>query len=84
LAFDVWGALFSPHAGVAYLSHVVGGLLGVALAVALLKTGWLAPDRGEQTLLQWLAGEGPVEEDAPRRPRSRKKVRRIAAESEER
>jgi membrane associated rhomboid family serine protease len=82
LALDVSGAVFYPHAGVAYLSHVVGGLLGVALAVALLKTGWLAPDRGEQTLLQWLAGEGPVEEDTPRRPSGRKKGRRIAAERE--
>jgi membrane associated rhomboid family serine protease len=74
LAFDVWGAIFHRDSGVAYLSHGVGALLGMALAVVLLKGGWLVPDLGEQTLLQCLAGEGPIEEeDLPRRPRRRKK-----------
>jgi membrane associated rhomboid family serine protease len=62
-AFDVWGAVFHRHAGVGYLSHVVGWLLGAALAVGLLLSGWLRPDRGEHTLLQWLGGEGPTEDD---------------------
>src|SRR5262249_42600937 len=75
LAFDVWGALFHRHEGIAYVSHIVGGLTGMGLAVALLLAGWVRPDRGEQTLLQWLSGEGPVEHDEPRRPRRRKKTR---------
>jgi membrane associated rhomboid family serine protease len=73
LAFDIWGAVFDRDSNIGYVSHIVGGLMGIALAVIALKAGWLAPDRGEQTLLQWLAGEGPTEE-APRRPR-KKKVR---------
>ncbi len=71
LAFDLWGAIFHRHSGIAYLSHVVGGLAGVGIAVFLLKSGKLAPDVGEQTLLQWLAGEGPVESTRPRRPVTR-------------
>jgi hypothetical protein len=59
-AFDVWGTVFQRDAGVAYVSHVVGALAGAGLAVGLLQAGWLKPDVGEQTLLQWLAGEGPV------------------------
>jgi membrane associated rhomboid family serine protease len=81
LAFDVWGALFDRHAGIGYVSHVVGGMLGVGLAVVLLKAGWLTPDRGEQTLLQWLAGEGPTEESPPRL-RRRKKGRPLPLEEE--
>ncbi|MBI1916706.1 MAG: rhomboid family intramembrane serine protease [Planctomycetes bacterium] len=73
LAFDVWGAIFDRKTNIAYVSHIVGGLLGIALAIVLVKGGWLTPDRGEQTLLQWLSGQGPVEEDVPARPRRRKK-----------
>jgi membrane associated rhomboid family serine protease len=61
LAFDVWGALFERNSGVAYVSHIVGGLTGAALAITLLKTEFLTPDRGEQTLLMWLAGQDPAE-----------------------
>jgi hypothetical protein len=46
---------------------IAGGLVGMGLAVALLKAGWVTPDPGEQTLLQWLAGDGPVERDVRRR-----------------
>jgi membrane associated rhomboid family serine protease len=70
-AFDLWGALFHRDVGVGYVSHLVGGLTGVVLAIVLLKTRWLTPDRGEQTLLQWLAGEGPVERDSSRRSSKR-------------
>jgi membrane associated rhomboid family serine protease len=76
VAFDVWGAVFHRDAGVGYLSHITGALMGVGLAVALLASGWLRPDVGEQTLLQWLAGEGPVEADRPRRRRRGNKVTR--------
>src|SRR5262245_39332276 len=79
LAFDVWGALFDRNSNIGYVSHIVGGLLGIVLAIVLLKGGWLTPDRGEQTLLQWLAGEGPVEEDVPSRPRRRKKIPSLPA-----
>jgi membrane associated rhomboid family serine protease len=61
LAFDIWGMIADRNGGIAYISHVVGGLAGVALAITLLKIGWLTPDVGEQTLLQCLAGEGPTE-----------------------
>jgi membrane associated rhomboid family serine protease len=71
LAFDVWGALFKQHTGIGYLGHVIGGFAGVGLAIILLKTYKLTPDVGEQTLLQWLAGEGPVQRRSPRRPVSR-------------
>jgi membrane associated rhomboid family serine protease len=75
LGFDVWGALVDRNSGIGYLSHVVGGVTGVVLAVAVLKTRWLTPDRGEQTLLQWLAGEGPTEEDVSPKQRKLKAVR---------
>ena len=60
LAFDIWGAFFKPSGGVAHVAHLLGGVLGAGLAVLLLRAGWLAPDPGEQTLFEWLAGEGPV------------------------
>ena len=63
LAFDVWGSVFERDSGIAYVSHVVGGLTGVALAITLLKTELLTADRGEQTLPMWLAGEEPKAED---------------------
>ncbi len=78
LAFDVWGAIFHRNAGVGYLSHIVGGLLGAALAVLLLLAGMVRPDRGEQTLLQWLAGQGPTTEDAAPPRRRRKKARPLS------
>jgi membrane associated rhomboid family serine protease len=61
LAFDVWGAIFDRHSGIGYVSHIIGGLTGVALAISLLKTEFLTPDRGEQTLLMWIAGQEPAE-----------------------
>lgn len=70
LACDIWGAIVRRDAGIAYVSHIIGGVAGIGLAVVLLKAQWVAPDRGEQTLLQCLAGEGPTEE-TPRRRRKR-------------
>jgi membrane associated rhomboid family serine protease len=61
VAFDVWGSLFQRHSGVAYSAHVVGFLLGVGLAVGLLRARWLRTAIGEQTLLDWYAGRGPRE-----------------------
>ncbi len=73
LTFDVWGAIFDRKAGIGYISHIVGLLLGTGLAVALLNSGWLRPDLGEQTLLQWLSGQGPVEHEETRRVGRRKR-----------
>jgi membrane associated rhomboid family serine protease len=82
MAFDLWGAVTNPNGGIGYISHLAGAALGILLAIALLKAEWLTPDRGEQTFLQWWAGEGPVEEDTRRRPRRRKKTPRVDAEQE--
>jgi membrane associated rhomboid family serine protease len=57
LAFDVCGAIFDPDSPIGHMGHIVGGLTGMGLAVALLKGDWLTADRGEQTLLMWLAGK---------------------------
>lgn len=65
LAFDVWGAIFDQDSGIGYVSHIVGALLGVSLVVALLKQGWLTPDLGEQTLLQWLASRNSIVRSRP-------------------
>ncbi len=73
MVFDVWGAIFQQHSGIAYISHLVGAVAGITLAIALLKLEWITPDRGEQTLLQCLAGEGPTEEDPDRPARRRTK-----------
>jgi membrane associated rhomboid family serine protease len=74
LAFDLWGAIVEPQSPVGHVSHIVGGVAGVGVALVLLLAGWLKPDRGEQTLLQWLAGEGPTQEERPRRRKKRKKA----------
>lgn len=59
--FDLWGVVFHPDSEVGHLYHVIGAILGFGLALALLGAGWLTADTGEQTLLQWLGGNGPVE-----------------------
>ena len=80
IAFDIWGAVRSPDGGVAHLSHLAGAFLGIGLAIALLKTGYLEPDVGEQTLLQWLGGDGPVErDDVRKKPKKRKKRKEPSA-----
>jgi membrane associated rhomboid family serine protease len=76
VAFDVWGAIFARESNIGYLSHITGAVAGIALAVVLLMGQWVTPDRGEQTLLQWLAGEGPTDEEEPPRPKAEKKQRR--------
>jgi hypothetical protein len=73
LVFDLWGALTDRSSGIGYGCHIAGALFGIGLAVVLLKAGWLAPERGEQTLLQWLGGDSPVPAGTPgRRPRRQK------------
>jgi membrane associated rhomboid family serine protease len=81
VAFDLWDAIASPNDGVGHLNHLLGVALGVGLAIAMLKTDRLRPDLGEQTLLQWMAGEGPIEkEDLPRRRKKRKRKAMVEPE----
>jgi len=49
---DLYGAVFSQHAGVAYLSHVTGFMIGAGAIGLMLWKHWLEPARGERTLLQ--------------------------------
>ncbi len=51
---DLYGAIFKQHAGVAYLAHVTGFLVGAGLIGLMLWRHWLEPARGERTLLQVL------------------------------
>jgi membrane associated rhomboid family serine protease len=60
VAFDVWGMVFKSHAGVGYLAHVVGFLLGAGILAALLWWKHIEMIRGEKSLLQafgWMAHE---------------------------
>lgn len=75
LTFDIWG-IFARNTGIGHLSHIIGLLLGASLAITLLLTGWLTPDRGELTLLQWLGINGSLDSDAPARIRGRRKSTR--------
>jgi membrane associated rhomboid family serine protease len=52
IIFDVYGAVFQRHAGVAYLAHVAGFAAGSGIIALLLWKKWLAPTRWERTLLQ--------------------------------
>jgi membrane associated rhomboid family serine protease len=79
IAFDIWGMVRSHYEAVSHLSHFVGAILGVGLAVVLLKTGWLEPDVGEHTLLQWMGGEGPVEREDRRKKRKKRKRKEPSA-----
>ncbi len=74
-AFDAWGALFDSDANIGYVSHIVGCLLGAGWAALLLRMRWLRADLGEQTLLMWMAGQGPVEKDHLVRRKRKRKVR---------
>ncbi len=52
MGLDLLGAFFGGGGAVAYVSHVVGGLAGLAVAVTLLHFRWAKADEGEETLLQ--------------------------------
>jgi membrane associated rhomboid family serine protease len=60
LAFDVWDMCFNRHEPVAFAAHVAGGLTGIGVAIGMLLAGWVEPDEGEQTLLDWIGGRPPV------------------------
>ncbi|MHC4680526.1 MAG: rhomboid family intramembrane serine protease [Planctomycetota bacterium] len=53
-AFDIWGAM-SGGQGVAFVAHIGGFIAGFALAVLMLKMGWVAMQRDEKSLLQMLS-----------------------------
>src|SRR5207237_716498 len=44
IVFDIWGAIFYQEKGIGYLSHIVGSVAGITLAIVLLKMEWLTPD----------------------------------------
>jgi len=52
-AFDIWGAV-SGGQGVAYVAHIGGFMSGCAIAVLMLKKGWVVMQRDEKSLLQML------------------------------
>ncbi len=56
IAWDVWGTV-SAGDGVGYISHVVGMILGVGIAVLLLRTHFVDTPEWEQNLLQVLGLE---------------------------
>jgi membrane associated rhomboid family serine protease len=68
--WDLFGTLkLTGESGIAYVCHLGGSLLGIALAWGMVIAGWVRSDRGEQTLPElW----GWVE----RRPRRKRKKRR--------
>jgi membrane associated rhomboid family serine protease len=68
LAFDVWDMVFNRHEAVAFAAHVAGGFVGIGIAIAMLQAGWLEPDEGEQTLLDWIAERPPVSRHRERDP----------------
>ena len=70
MVLDLLG-MMQTGTGIAYAAHVAGEIGGVALGFALVKSGWVTSDRGEQNLLEsW----GWVEEKPQpvRRRRKRK------------
>jgi membrane associated rhomboid family serine protease len=68
MVLDLLGTL-QKGAGIAYAAYLAGEIGGMTLAFGLVKTGWVASDRGEQNLLEaW----GWVEEAPPPRKRRRK------------
>ena len=58
LAFDLWGVVTGGQS-VAYWAHIGGLLGGAAVAVVLLKRGYIEPLRTEETLLDIFAANGP-------------------------
>jgi membrane associated rhomboid family serine protease len=56
LLWLVWDVLMLSlgAGGVAYWSHVGGFAAGFLIAMLLAATGWVKPERDEQTLLQVL------------------------------
>ena len=69
---DLYGTLSGGGGAVAYIAHVAGGLGGMALAIALLTSGWIESDYSEENLLQVL---GMQEKQARRKKKARRPER---------
>jgi len=54
--FDIVGLICDDEPQVGYVAHLAGLILGLALAVVMLKTGWVKMARGERSLLEVLPG----------------------------
>jgi len=72
---DLIGAFFWWHnQAVAYVAHLGGYFFGISAAVILLVMGWIKPDEGEVTLLQYLGIRGQMQ--VRRRKKKRSLIRR--------
>lgn len=71
MAMDLIGTLTAWGGSVAYVCHLAGAALGIAVAVALVSAGLVTSGRGERNLLEiW----GIVEDKGRRRRRARPEV----------
>jgi membrane associated rhomboid family serine protease len=59
MVLDLFGSLIGGR-GIAYVGHLTGEVVGVALGVGLVAGGLYPPDRGERNLLQVLGCPGEV------------------------
>lgn len=54
IVFDIWGLASTDVSPVAYICHVAGAVIGILVAVVLLKTGRIESTQYEQNLLEIL------------------------------
>jgi membrane associated rhomboid family serine protease len=77
MAMDLVGTLTAWGGSVAYVCHLAGATMGIAVAVLVVAAGLVTSDRGERNLLQvW----GIVEDKRRRRRRTRLDVPPAASE----
>lgn len=60
LVMDFIG-LMTKDAGIAYISHLVGGFAGIGVCICFFLSGWLKPTYEEENLLQVLGFQDEVE-----------------------
>jgi hypothetical protein len=70
MAWDLFGTMrLTGESGVAYVCHLGGEVVGIAIACGLVAGGFVRSARGEQNLLElW----GWVEEPKPRKRKKRR------------
>jgi membrane associated rhomboid family serine protease len=78
MVMDLFGTLTAWGGGVAYVCHLAGEMLGIAVAVGLVLTGQVTSGRGERSLLEMWG----IVEDKRRRRRRRARPERPPATSE--
>jgi hypothetical protein len=66
MACDLVGTLWGGGGTVAYVAHLVGGLMGIGVAVGLIAGGWFGADEGEENLLQLLGWQKKNKSDQDR------------------